>query len=125
MLRRGSQHLGLPMFPFGFYRAFANSRFGALGAAVGVVVALSTPLTLTVQAHEGHDHGAAESIAGPVAPRVSARSEVFELVGVLRGERLIIYLDRFGTNEPVTTADIAVTIGDAAEAVNAEWAAEG
>ena len=113
------------MFPFGFHRAFAGSRFGALGAALGIVVALLTPLTLTVKAHEGHDHGAAESIAGPVAPRVSARSEVFELVGVLRGERLIIYLDRFGTNEPVTTADIAVTIGDATEAVNAEWAAAG
>ena len=77
------------------------------------------------KAHEGHDHGPSEAVAGQLAPRVSARSEVFELVGILRGERLVIYLDRFASNEPVTTADIAVTIGDAAEAVNAEWAAEG
>ena len=89
-----------------------------------MLVALLASLTPAVQAHEGHDHGPAESIAGPVAPRVSARSENYELVGVLRGERLVIYLDRFATNEPMTTADIAVTIGDATEAVNAEWAAE-
>lgn len=113
------------MFPFGFFRAFDGSRRGVLGALTVVVGALLALLTLVVQAHEGHDHGPADSIAGPVAPRVAARSEVFELVGVLRGERLVIYLDRFATNEPVTTADIAVTIGDATEAVNAEWAAEG
>ena len=113
------------MFIFGFYRAFDGTRRGVLGALIVVVGALLAPLTPIVQAHEGHDHGPAESIAGPVAPRVVARSEVFELVGVLRGERLVIYLDRFATNEPVTTADIAVTIGDATEAVNAEWAAEG
>src|SRR5262245_28616324 len=124
MLRRGSQHLGLPMFPFGFFRAFAGSRLRAIGALIGVVAVLLAP-SPAVQAHEGHDHGPAEGISGPVAPRVAARSEVYEIVGVLRGERLVIYLDRIANNEPVTTADIAVTIGDASEPVNAEWAADG
>jgi RND family efflux transporter MFP subunit len=90
-----------------------------------VAGALLAPVPSGVRAHEGHDHGPAESVTGPVAPRVSARSETYELVAVLRGERLVIYLDRSATNEPVTTADIAVTIGDATDAVNAEWAAEG
>ena len=124
MLRCGSQHLGLQMFHFGFgfHRAFGRSR-ALFGAVAAILVALLAPPAAL--AHEGHDHGPAESVAGPVAPRVSARSETFELVGVLRGDRLVIYLDRFASNEPVTTADIAVTIGDATEAVNAEWAAEG
>ena len=117
--------LGLQMVPFGCFRAIRGSCFGVLGTAAILVTALLTPFTPLAQAHEGHDHGTAEAVTGPAAPRVSASSETYELVGVLRGERLLIYLDRFASNEPVTTADIAVTIGDAAEAVNAEWAAEG
>jgi cobalt-zinc-cadmium efflux system membrane fusion protein len=115
------------MFHFGFFRAFGGSRLDVLRAAAGIVAALLTllPLAPDALAHEGHDHGPSESVTGPLAPRVSAHSENYELVGILRGDRLIIYLDRFATNEPVTTADIAVTIGDATEAVNAEWAAEG
>ncbi len=113
------------MFHFAFFRAFGGSRLGAFGAVAAVAVALLAPPIMVVQAHEGHDHGPSETVTGPLAPRVSAHSENYELVGILRGERLIIYLDRFATNEPVTTADIAVTIGDATEAVNAEWAAEG
>ena len=92
---------------------------------IGIYLALLAPLMLAALAHEGHDHGPSESVTGPLAPRVSARSDTYELVGILRGERLVIYLDRFASNEPVTTADIAVTIGDATEAVNAERAAEG
>jgi RND family efflux transporter MFP subunit len=109
-------------FGFGFCRAF-GSRVGVIAGIVAAL--LLTPLAFSAQAHEGHDHGPSEAVAGQLAPRVSARSETFELVGILRGERLVIYLDRFASNEPVTTADIAVTIGDATEAVNAEWAAEG
>jgi membrane fusion protein, heavy metal efflux system len=113
------------MLPFGFSRALGGSRFLCAAAAIVVAFLALFPPEPTAQAHEGHDHGPSESVTGPLAPRVSARSESYELVGILRGERLVIYLDRFATNEPVTTADIAVTIGDAADAVNAEWAAEG
>src|SRR5262245_21724535 len=98
---------------FGIHRAFGGSHIGVLGAVTGLLLAL----VIAAPAHEGHDHGPPEAVAGQLAPRVSARSEVFELVGILRGERLVIYLDRFASNEPVTTADIAVTIGDDAEAV--------
>ncbi len=86
---------------------------------------VSLPLVPRTQAHEGHDHGPPAVVTGPLAPRVSAQSETYGLVGILRGDRLVIYLDRFASNEPVTEADIAVTIGDAAEPVNAEWGAEG
>lgn len=114
------------MFQFGFFRALGGSRLGVLVvAAMAAALLTFLPLTPPALAHEGHDHGPPEVVTGPIAPRVSARSETFELVGILRGDRLVIYLDRFATNEPVTTADIAVTIGDTAEAVNAEWASEG
>src|SRR4029453_9481812 len=94
-----------------------------LGAVAIVVAALLASPAPVAQAHEGHDHGPAEVATGPVAPRVSAHSDVYELIGILGGDRFFIYLDRFASNEPVTTADIAVTIGDAAEAVNSEWTA--
>jgi hypothetical protein len=55
-------------------------------------------------------------------PRVSAQSDAYELVGVLRGGRLGVYLDRFATNEPVTDAKLTVTVGD--EEVLAEKAAD-
>lgn len=77
-------------------------------------------------AHEGHDHGPAENLAAmPIAPRVAVRSDVYELVGILKGDRLVIYLDRVATNEPVTTAKVAVTVGDSTDAVDAEPSADG
>jgi cobalt-zinc-cadmium efflux system membrane fusion protein len=58
-------------------------------------------------AHEGHDHGA-EAPAAPTAnaPRGASRSEAFELVAIARNGRLSLYLDRAGTNEPVTDATV-------------------
>ncbi len=76
-------------------------------------------------AHEGHDHGPSETAMGPIAPRVAAHSDAYELVGVLRGERLLIYLDRFASNEPIANASVAVTVGDDSQAIDAEATATG
>src|SRR4051794_23183747 len=76
----------------------------AIGLLVGPMIAL---------AHGDEDHGAPTTTTVTTAqPRVSIHSEQYELVGVLRGPWLDVYLDRFGTNEPVTGAKIAVTISD-------------
>ena len=88
------------MFPFGFFRAFAGSRFSARVAAGIVAALLLAPLVFVAQAHEGHDHGPPEAVAGQLAPRVATRSETFQLVGVLRGDRLVIYLDRARPTSP-------------------------
>ena len=56
-------------------------------------------------------------------PRVAAQSDAYELVGILRGGRLSVYLDRFATNEPVTDAKLTVTVGGDEE-VQAEKAAD-
>src|SRR5215813_11244378 len=76
-------------------------------------------------AHEGHEHNDGEGPAVPASAyqRVSTQSELYEVVGILKGDRLAIYLDDFATNEPVTDAKVRVTVGDgepidAGEAVN-------
>jgi cobalt-zinc-cadmium efflux system membrane fusion protein len=51
--------------------------------------------------HEGHDHNEAPRTAVPIAPRGEAQSGDFALVAVLRERELVIYLDRFATNEPI------------------------
>ena len=64
------------------------------------------------QAGEGHDHGEAPAAtAGPASPRFSAVSETFELVGVVNGTHMTLYLDRFSDNSPVKGAKIELEIG--------------
>src|SRR5262245_38495325 len=78
------------------------------------------------RAHEGHDHDESTraALASSTYPRVTAQSELYEVVGILKGNRLSIYLDRATTNEPVTDAKVSVTIGDG-EAIYAEPAENG
>jgi len=64
-------------------------------------------------ASPGHDHGDAPAAAiGTAAPRVTSHSDLFEVVGMVEGNELKIYLDRYATNEPVTDAKIEVEIGN-------------
>lgn len=65
-------------------------------------------------AHGDEDHGAANTKPAVAAARplqVEAASEAFELVGQLQGDKLVIHLDRFATNEPVAGASIDVEGG--------------
>lgn len=78
---------------------------GLLGAAA---------LALTVvpaAAHEGHDHGAPLPVDAGWAPRASARSNDFDLVAVLAGKQLVVWLDRAADNAPVGQAQIEVEAG--------------
>ena len=60
-------------------------------------------------AHEGHDHGAPPPpVTDTIAPRIDASSNDFEIVAIVRGDRLRIYLDTFKTNEPVRDAEIEI-----------------
>ena len=64
-------------------------------------------------ASPGHDHGdEPAAVTGTASPRVSAHSDLFELVGVVEGNVLKIFLDRYDTNEPVTGAKIEVEVGN-------------
>lgn len=74
--------------------------------------------SLTALAGEGHDHGEAPAVAsGPAQPRFAATSNLFELVGVLSGQKLALYLDRADDNSPVKEARLEVEIGGAKVAV--------
>lgn len=76
----------------------------ALGAAALAFAAGAAPLS----AHEGHD-GPSSSLPLPsLAPRAEAASEVFELVAVAGSGELVLYLDRFASNEPVEGATLEV-----------------
>ncbi|WP_428414976.1 hypothetical protein [Methylibium sp.] len=62
-------------------------------------------------AGDGHDHGGeAPAAAGQALPRFTAVSEAFELVGVLSGKQLTLYLDRTADNSPVRDAQIELEI---------------
>jgi RND family efflux transporter MFP subunit len=95
---------------------FHNAAVAPLCCVAGILLSLSAPF-----AHEGHkdDHPTRSALASSTYPRVTAHSEPYELVGVVRGERLSIYLDHFATNEPVADAKVKVAIGDT-EPVDAE-----
>ncbi|MCA1529151.1 efflux RND transporter periplasmic adaptor subunit [Bradyrhizobium yuanmingense] len=66
--------------------------------------------------HEGHDHGDAEktAVVSSAYPRIAARSELYEVVGILKDGRLSVFIDDVATNEPVSDAALQVTIGDSA-----------
>jgi RND family efflux transporter MFP subunit len=67
-------------------------------------------LAVPALAHEGHDHADQPKSSAQIGttPRLEATSGPFELVAVMRNGELVIYLDRFQTNEPVTGAKISV-----------------
>lgn len=65
-------------------------------------------------AGDGHDHGdAAPAATGTALPRFAAVSETFELVGVLDGKQVTLYLDRFADNAPVRGAQVELDIAGA------------
>lgn len=82
--------------------------------ALALVSLLSlSPLSITpALAGPGHDHGdAPAAAAGPAVPRFAVTGEHFDLAGRLKGETLVLWLDRAADNAPVTTADIHVEMG--------------
>lgn len=84
----------------------------AFFAALGIAAAALLPLAAL--AGPGHDHGdRAPTATGPALPRFAATSELFELVGVLDGRRVTLYLDRTADNAPVTGAQIELEIAGA------------
>ena len=74
---------------------------------------LAVVLPLSVWAHGGEDHGEAPAPTpiASAAPRLSTSTDQFELVGVLEGKVLKVYLDQFGTNTPVPKAQIEIESG--------------
>jgi hypothetical protein len=74
---------------------------------------LAVVLPLSVWAHGGEDHGeqAAPAAVTAAAPRLITHTDQFELVGVLQGQVLTLYLDVVGTNTPVAKAQMELESG--------------
>ena len=89
-------------------RPIAGSAW--LPALVAAVIALFFAVPIS-SAHEGHDHGPqAGGTEAPSSPRVVATSETYQLVGIVEGEVLVVYLDRAADNAPVTSATVEISI---------------
>jgi hypothetical protein len=79
---------------------------------IHILAALSLTATSMVWAGDGHDHGEAPaSMAGPALPRFAAVSDLFELVGVLDGKHLTLWLDHAADNSPVKDAKLELELG--------------
>lgn len=62
--------------------------------------------------HGDEDHGTPAPVASQtVSPRATAVSENFEVLAVLEDGKLVLYLDRFASNEPVTAARVEIEGG--------------
>ncbi len=90
-----------------------NRRNRRTSPSTAAALALAAALWQTVPARaaddHGHDHGDAPAAAGGSAlPRFAATSELFELVGVLDGKTLTLWLDHTDTNAPVAGATLAL-----------------
>lgn len=81
-----------------------------------VAVAFALSARAGGDSSDGHTHAApapAPTVGVAVAPRAAAATEDFELVAVLDGTNLTLYLDRFASNAPVTKALIEIESGAA------------
>lgn len=78
-----------------------------------IVLLLTAIFTLPAWAggdsSDGHSHAAAVPlVTTATAPRAVAATEEFEIVAVLEGKKLVVYVDRFATNAPVAKAKVEV-----------------
>src|SRR5215210_1665377 len=91
----------------------STSKFFARIAALCIAAAAFLSPSAAF-AHEGHDHddSAKKALIASTYPRVTAKSELYEIVGILKDGRLVIHLDHSATNEPSSDAELKVTIGD-------------
>ena len=75
-------------------------------ALLALIFTLLSPLAI---AGPGHDHGeTAPQATGSALPRFAAASEDLELVGIVNGKLVTLYLDRFKDNSPVNDAEIEI-----------------
>src|SRR5882757_5708448 len=88
-----------------------NTRpFRAYSLTFLLLAAIVLAPAFPVRAHEGHVHEPAAPTTAAGLPRLVTKSESYELVAILDGKQLTIYLDRFVDNAPVADASIDVAI---------------
>jgi len=105
--------LSFPFFPMHLLDILMNRFFLRRGLRLALAFLCSLPVLSL--AHEGHDHDEAPAPATAAADatpgRFTATSAGFELVGVLSGKLLTLYLDHAVDNRPVEGATLEVAVG--------------
>lgn len=89
----------------------------SLFTLIGCLLSLQIAGTASAHGNDDHEHAVPAAPTTQVAPRASAQTEDFELVAVLQGRSLIIYLDRFTDNSLVADAQIEVESGSVLKAI--------
>ena len=74
------------------------------------LISLSFPLLAGGDSSDGHTHEAPASVPTNqnITPRAAAATEEFEVVTSLEGKKLVVYVDRFASNEPVAQAKVEI-----------------
>ncbi len=76
------------------------------------LVAFSLPVWAGGDSSDGHSHEAPAPAPIPVSqgvtPRAATATDEFEVVTSLEGKKLVVYVDRFASNEPVTQAKVEI-----------------
>jgi hypothetical protein len=81
---------------------------------LSMALLLSSTAITSALAGPGHDHGdEAPTASGPSMPRFVAHSDNFELVGVIDGKTITLYLDQTASNAPVTKAQLELDFSGA------------
>lgn len=97
-------------------------RVPMITALTALMLALLLPAP-ALHAHTEAAAPAAPATASAIEPRVEAASADVELLGIVEGTRLVVYLDRFATNEPIDGATLTVERG--ADSASAEALGDG
>jgi len=74
------------------------------------LIAFPLPILAGGDSSDGHTHAspAPVPVSQSVTPRAVAATEEFEVVAVLEGKKLLVYVDRFASNEPVAQAKVEI-----------------
>lgn len=79
--------------------------------ALFLATVIALPAWAGGDASDGHSHAGSAPAPVPVtasAPRAVAATEDFEVVAILEGKHLVVYVDRFASNEPVGKAKVEI-----------------
>lgn len=105
-------------------RTNTDTRWRLRSRAAGwAMLILATCLAAPAAAAGGSDDHTHEAPPPAVAmqrtPRIAVQSDLYQVVGILKGDRLTVYVDRTEDNEPVTNAKVTVE-GEALPAAPSE-----
>ncbi len=76
-------------------------------------------LPLAAMAGPGHDHDdAAPASSGAASPRFESQSDLFEAVGMLDSDLMVVTIDRYADNDPVLNAKVEIESGAFKSAAN-------